>query len=948
MRRAALVACALCSSLVAGAGGTDVSMTPVRDATPPLPKLRLPYLDDIELYPPGPLAAAGGRWTDEPTSGALVSDLFNSSPSPGADGGPSTQSIAQANVTELSVMQREFSTALPPGPSNSADFDPTRRAWATPGAPVAAGAVMKLTTKNTVRAIVPADNDVSGQTGFLLTGVANNSDVVAEPRFYIRRANPLYDPAQAITPNVRVDGPPDTAQNTPLVNWPTTRIWTPNTAFRADMVLFGDGAAEWQVDGVALQFDPSFFSLNPALEADLQAAKARAGLPNPTSPPYTRFLTDMATLDEMQFWSGNNLGGFGDALYVDDVKVTGPLRAPGAGVPYALPLADDFANYALDQPIAAQGDGLEPRVFGPLNTPTVRLSPIRASWLATGSFTPTTSWCVYTVAEVIPQVDRNGMTIPDQWGFAVGKTVYVRAPFAGYQCPQRASTPGAANLTLLDPATNSPRAPGLLRVGAPSTVVSDGAAADYRADDDRFLPTSYFCRYQLTTVNAEPDASMGGTPFPIPPGWTPGTVVAIDSLFAPGVNGLRMCPRIVSAQPGYRVENAMDCITTTGQWQIVSTGVPTCGGLSPIAAAVNNAPNTDLRGYAFVSIPDPRWDGLIDATFTASGRYGDGWVREAQSRLDLVKTALQGMDVSIDPSGAFGEVLELQNVDAAAPMPRTLYESAGVTLPAVVAQSIGVQQPERRAVMCFDLYVQDTNTRIAMQYMGAETDCDGGTALVAALRFGGPDTVDGVPQGNIARLTSATTNVWADTGVAVPIGQWFRVCIELQGGGVWAAGMNTTGNPGGPGDPPQIGLITSLGRRNYALPGAGIGTPNARFIAQGTSLATESTGGAPVHTLNRLVVAQGADDTGDGVGPPPEIPSRWWVDTLTLQRTILECGSPCPADLTGDGLIGSGDLAFLLGAWGPNPGNPADLSHDGVVNAADLAILLGSWGLCPC
>ncbi|TVQ31492.1 MAG: esterase family protein [Phycisphaeraceae bacterium] len=55
----------------------------------------------------------------------------------------------------------------------------------------------------------------------------------------------------------------------------------------------------------------------------------------------------------------------------------------------------------------------------------------------------------------------------------------------------------------------------------------------------------------------------------------------------------------------------------------------------------------------------------------------------------------------------------------------------------------------------------------------------------------------------------------------------------------------------------------------------------------------------------------------------------------------------CPADLNGDGLVGSADLSALLGSWGPCPGCAADLDGDGVVGAGDLAALLGSWGPCP-
>ena len=67
-------------------------------------------------------------------------------------------------------------------------------------------------------------------------------------------------------------------------------------------------------------------------------------------------------------------------------------------------------------------------------------------------------------------------------------------------------------------------------------------------------------------------------------------------------------------------------------------------------------------------------------------------------------------------------------------------------------------------------------------------------------------------------------------------------------------------------------------------------------------------------------------------------------------------GPPCPADLSGDGIVEAWDLALVLGAWNPcpspcTPGDPdqtcpADLSGDCIVEAWDLALLLGSWGPC--
>ena len=58
----------------------------------------------------------------------------------------------------------------------------------------------------------------------------------------------------------------------------------------------------------------------------------------------------------------------------------------------------------------------------------------------------------------------------------------------------------------------------------------------------------------------------------------------------------------------------------------------------------------------------------------------------------------------------------------------------------------------------------------------------------------------------------------------------------------------------------------------------------------------------------------------------------------------FEASSACLADLDQDDVVGAADLADLLAAWGPNPGDPADFNGDGVVDAADLAQLLSAWG----
>ena len=66
------------------------------------------------------------------------------------------------------------------------------------------------------------------------------------------------------------------------------------------------------------------------------------------------------------------------------------------------------------------------------------------------------------------------------------------------------------------------------------------------------------------------------------------------------------------------------------------------------------------------------------------------------------------------------------------------------------------------------------------------------------------------------------------------------------------------------------------------------------------------------------------------------------IDNITVIRE-----APNPADLDGNGSVGSSDLTILLGAWGGCPPKGpciADLDGDGSVGAGDLTALLAAWG----
>lgn len=152
-------------------------------------------------------------------------------------------------------------------------------------------------------------------------------------------------------------------------------------------------------------------------------------------------------------------------------------------------------------------------------------------------------------------------------------------------------------------------------------------------------------------------------------------------------------------------------------------------------------------------------------------------------------------------------------------------------------------------------------------------------------------------------------------------------------------------------------------------PGSGIGYPvdanfdGSKVLCFNSALGS---GGSFLWTAERgyVPLAQLASEAGI------TIPDNWVLnlplgmseDGLTIVGTAtrstdyatspfvldLRSGStPCPADFDGDGIVGAGDLAQLLGGWGSfNP--DLDLDGDGVVGAGDLSILLGLWGtVCP-
>lgn len=78
---------------------------------------------------------------------------------------------------------------------------------------------------------------------------------------------------------------------------------------------------------------------------------------------------------------------------------------------------------------------------------------------------------------------------------------------------------------------------------------------------------------------------------------------------------------------------------------------------------------------------------------------------------------------------------------------------------------------------------------------------------------------------------------------------------------------------------------------------------------------------------------------------PPAGCEVGWVPFVISQTATPVCNHP--ADINGDGVVDTADLAILLSNWGPCKAGvdcKADLNCDGVVNVDDLAILMAQWG----
>jgi len=459
-----------------------------------------------------------------------------------------------------------------------------------------------------------------------------------------------------------------------------------------------------------------------------------------------------------------------------------------------------------------------------------------------------------------------------------------------FVCPDPNVKDGEANLILTAPGA----LPGPCVVSVQFNGVVNSAGVNDPADDTfwtcftRHQEDELFCRYEITEFEVEIDP-FDNQPFEECPDWQVGDVIAMDQLFAVDPDtGLVDCPGLTSGgdvKTGRFEVLKNERVVCEGEWRLLSTSPdPDCEALpGDVAPDAEPALDTDLRGYAFDFSTKPRWRFSEDA---GGGAEEDGIIRIAQEITDDVR------GVSIDPGGAFGAVAAFANMGAFERRGDGLFISTIADLPTTSSS------PTEDACIYWDLYLQDVNTQVGVSISGSQPGEASGS-LITTIGYGGPNVApvfnDGVndfpvPQGNIAvRVRNPNVglgqhpSVFIDTGVGVPVGQWFRTCLCVRDDGTFKVGINTSGLPGGPGgDDPEDFDDTLVGA-----------DPDAQLVAEGSILVggqmidlisigsfpiTEPAncpGGStvlPVTDITTLTMQQNFNDEGDGfVEPPPVV-----------------------------------------------------------------------------
>jgi len=120
---------------------------------------------------------------------------------------------------------------------------------------------------------------------------------------------------------------------------------------------------------------------------------------------------------------------------------------------------------------------------------------------------------------------------------------------------------------------------------------------------------------------------------------------------------------------------------------------------------------------------------------------------------------------------------------------------------------------------------------------------------------------------------------------------------------------------------------------------------HSQWLSMGGVVTSGNSGSGGFNAAGELVAIAAAQGGAPDIGA-----TTFGVRTSRFKDWIEQLTHIPSPDLTGDGAVGSADLAILLSNWGPCPQSgvcAADLDRDGHVGSSDLANLLSQWGPLP-
>jgi hypothetical protein len=906
----------------------------------PIPDFKIPFLDDIELWTPGPLGLQNDQWFDNAST--VITDFISAS---------GNQSVQQISTFADNVFREQFTRDTPV-------------AVADTSTPVSFTINARIPNSPSVsRGIFLDDNTQANDFMARLILGGRDTNFIVDNRVYVRLPNPDFDPNQP-SPDVsglnevHTPGANTAFLNVPLEDGGGSPITVPfgGSFFSVQIDVIDDGTGSGdvsiEINGVPASLDTSALGL---------------------SNPIPGIETPSLGFDQVESWSGNELNGLLSEWYLDDYSITGPkeliptpLTVPNAPFinhpAFTLPYSDDFSTYSDQRRLG--GQGATPWLGGLFTDVNAQLDIIPT----VDPVTTSTSGYYYTLDNVLLG------TVPG--GATAGQTVFVVDNIAPTLPPNPAPVPGSTSSATRVKFRDSSEvlqseADWVLNATAPSNW--DGT-------------TPVVGRYWFTYVTrwgstvGEELLITDGTNFP-----SNGKLVSLINTFtAAGAETGALAGIFTSLLPearpgpGETAELAFDLYITVDDplvgprgrlaWSVFGPGAMA----GEIATVVFGGPNNFLDENTFDSgtgaiTPGP--DGLPDNYFRGNPESLGGAPTYSDTTVMYVRVP--------NPLAGFGNPEFVFN--------QTAYAIPGNTWIRCTAEI----DPNGDYTLTFD----DGGTPFVLTgsaLQAGQGDVEGTDGLF--LSSGWDDGADGLsptspitfntlgasaaPEGGTSALSpGAGDNPNGSYNDTVDADYFYFEIFEIWGG---STGLPTvtevdpvSGSIVATRDMIQGDIVALWNDQSTTEFGGAAGVTFSEFLPRNGAWQLSADGGATITARGNWIPLGLPGDAGvndpapnggmvalappynsfpfatvlqgsivDFPAAPTTIPSAgWFVDNVFMDI------AGCFGDLTGSGAVDGADLGLLLGNWG-QPG-ATDLNGSGTTDGADLGLLLGAWGPCP-